>query len=126
MRDIKFEYIEQHVHYGTIEKVKLSLYEIENGLDGVLKYYTSNLWKLVSKRQYTEKIDKNKVEIYQGDIVKLNNELFIVSKLNSAFGFIKIKDGDFYEYMCNLCDMCGKVYEVVGNIYENKELLSKE
>jgi len=76
----------------------------------------------VFKNEYAGLKDKNKKEIYQNDIVKANGELFIVTKISSAFALIKL-NGDFYEYMCNICDMMGKVYEIIGNIHENKELL---
>lgn len=75
--------------------------------------------------QYTGLKDKEGVEIYEGDIIKLNGNLYEVWHSGLAFGLID-KNKDFFEYMCQLCDMNGKVYEVIGNIYENLELLKED
>lgn len=72
--------------------------------------------------QYTGLKDKNGIEIYEGDIIKVNGNLYEVWHSGLAFGLVD-KNKDFFEYMCQLCDMNGKVYEVIGNIYENPELL---
>ena len=72
--------------------------------------------------QYTGLKDKNGIEIYEGDIIKVNGNLYEVWHSGLAFGLID-KNKDFFEYMCQLCDMNGKVYEVIGNIYKNPELL---
>lgn len=72
--------------------------------------------------QYTGLKDKNGVDIYEGDIIKVNGNLYEVWHSGLAFGLID-KNKDFFEYMCQLCDMNGKVYEIIGNIYENPELL---
>ena len=129
MREIKFEYIEQHVHYGIIEKVKLSLDVIENGLNGILKYHTSNLWKLLAKRQYTGLKDKNAEEIYVGDIMKqLDGTIVVV--VYQAPSFVmkeKIKNGlskKWFNFI--LSEKENQFEEVIGNIYENKDLISKE
>lgn len=74
--------------------------------------------------QYTGLKDKNGVEIYEGDIVKINENLYEVWHSGLAFGLID-KNKNFFEYMCQLCDMNGKVYEVIGNIYENPEFLKE-
>lgn len=66
--------------------------------------------------------DKYNIEIGEGDIVKTSDGVFIVEYLNSAYGLIKLS-GEFYEYICNLCTMGGKIFEILGNKYENKELL---
>ena len=74
--------------------------------------------------QYTGLKDKNEVEVYEGDIIKYDfNELnYRIEFLNA--GFIARR---FYENIENLYPTefdYGKECEVIGNIYENKELLN--
>lgn len=66
----------------------------------------------------TNEIDKNKKIIYQGDILKTNNGLLEVRFYNSAFALYNIEKQQHFEYMCNISSMLGRVYEIVGNIFE--------
>ena len=66
--------------------------------------------------------DKYNIEIGEGDIVKTSDGIFWVEYLNSAYSLIKL-NGDFYEYICNLCTKGNDIFEIIGNKYENKEFL---
>ena len=80
-------------------------------------------WKVM---QYTGLNDKNGKEIYEGDIVKSNdNHLFVINFKYGSFGANWIKDNFvWYSFATNF--FIEKKFEVVGNIYENPELLKGE
>lgn len=77
--------------------------------------------------QYTGLHDKNGKEIYEGDIVRIivNNNIEKICKVefkNGIFGvmFSKNKDLTAFPHFCNT------TFEVIGNIYDNPELLGGE
>jgi len=68
--------------------------------------------------QYTGLKDKNGKEIYEGDIIKLSDMVVdeIIFDYTGQFKPKKSTDFEAYGFM--------KSSEVIGNIYENPELLS--
>ncbi len=88
--------------------------------------------------QFTGLYDKNRKEIYEGDIVKINAHNFDFGYKQEEIRQIKFIDGSFgiykgiskNEYYFN--DLATEVgygeidyYEVIGNVWENKELLNE-
>ena len=75
--------------------------------------------------QSTALFDKNGKEIFEGDIVKVLNSLYTVF-YDGERGSFRLKPHDkrwHTDYMSNFSG--GGIFEVVGNIYENPELLDE-
>lgn len=77
--------------------------------------------------QYTGLKDKNKVEIYEGDIVYCNNAYYeVVWEESKAVEFrLTIQSKKKYPKICDsyFGFNANNQVEVIGNIYEHKELL---
>ena len=87
--------------------------------------------------QYTGLKDANDVKIFEGDILKYpdNDDTYCMgvvefghfncSCCHAVFGFTTVNN-EGYEIDMLLANNFKPLYEVVGNIYENKELLEGE
>ena len=85
-----------------------------------------NGWYHIENLQFIGLFDKNNIEIYEGDIVELfgvNNPVEIIFK-NGSFGYYVPIHKDFCAIACNYYFNFKRLdIKVVGNIYENSELL---
>lgn len=79
----------------------------------------------VKAMQYTGLKDKNGKEIYEGDLVTINQEdeedIFEIEWDECTSRFIMSCDS---HYTCDFDNYNGSDCEIIGNIYENPELLN--
>ena len=92
-------------------------------------YETRLNFEDVEIMQSTGLFDKNGVEIYEGDIIDVGTRIPFLNKIqrDDETAYLKLVPLDkrwTESYFTNFEDKSR--YEVIGNIYENKELLENE
>ena len=118
-REIKFRAWDKE----NEKMMKVSSLHLENKEISVKENGTFHLFRMQDLMQYTGLKDKNGKEIYEGDIVVLNNiendNMCIVRYEHSSY---RLEGWSLREDLSNVED---RFLEVVGNIYENKNLLEE-
>lgn len=139
MREIKFRIFDKHKKYMHkvdslfLDEKMFRVIDYKNEHD-VFSYDTEYFSEPM---QYTGLKDKNGKEIYEGDIVKKRNGNYKLGKVAFDFGMFCFKsigcgiyaNSDIFEAIHSLhyveFDEINN-YEVIGNIYENPELLKEK
>lgn len=103
----------------------LTIFDYFEGIQD--RYIEDTSTKRFELMQYTGLHDKNGKEIYEGDMVRIivNNNIEKICKVefkNGIFGvmFSKNKELTAFPHFCNT------TFEVIGNEYDNPELLGGE
>lgn len=96
--------------------------------NGELLYEGNNVTKQFHIRKFSEVKDSNGIEIFDGDIIKVNKLTFESSVPLPQILNVKYYSGTFQFFRGNECLMnlhLGYLVdgEVIGNIYENPELI---
>lgn len=138
MNNFKFRVWDKKLQIiGTVSNIDLEFEEVTFYIDDEEELETCQPFEDVEIMQSTGFHDKNGVEIFEGDIIN-SGYLFKGSPFEEEdyytedIGAVKIVNcgavvkvnGDF-EYLVDILNNC-EDFEIIGNIYENKELLENE
>lgn len=122
MREIKFRaWIKEVDEIREVEYINFWKKKISYPHKFCKEYYLNADFDEIEIMEYTGLKDKNGKEIYEGDILfeSFREEYFKVVFENGSFR----AEADGYSLDLEDCD---DICEVVGNIYENPELLEEE
>ena len=113
MKEIKFRYVFKRKDDGHIYMIIASIDVIEEGNEHLLAMLKNEKWKMIGKDLYIGLKDKNRKEIYEGDIVegiwinvytgKTKKKRMVIKDIRAIPDYVECK--------------------IIGNIYENPELL---
>lgn len=120
MREIKFRAWDKKDKRMISNPLATDINSASNyiGLNDLLIKYETSGYILM---QYTGLKDKNGKEIYEGDVVKSRGYNDIDEEERVFIDTVEFNGGAFSPICFEKCEN----FEVIGNIYENPELLNK-
>ena len=125
MREIKFRaWHKEEKIMGEVLGIDILHKEIFFSNEDVDCYEHTD-FKDIELMQYTGLKDKNNKEIYEGDILSNGNNEKPYKVIFENGSFRAEFEEDFEEYSFDLIDVVAQGCEIIGNIYENPELLGE-
>ena len=115
--EIKIRYVFKHRITGAISKSIILIQDLETRLTEIdLRNY-----EIISRDLFTGKQDKSGKDIYENDIIKLREEIFLIG-YNICKFILRFRNGvysrDLYDWI-----IINEPIEIIGNTHENPELL---
>lgn len=125
MREIKFRaFIKEINEIREVEYINFLKKMISFPNKFCKEYYLNADFDEIELMQYTGLKDKNKKEIYEGDIVILHNGKYKVIFNTEEARFV-LRDDEF-EMNIPFTNNNNERMEVLGNVYENPEVLGEK
>ena len=123
MREIKFRaWHKEEKIIGEVFGINILHKEIFFS-NGDVDCYGFSDFKYIELMQYTGLKDKNNKEIYEGDIITLHNSKYkVIFNIEGARFVLR---NDEFELEITFINHNNERMEIVGNIYENPELLGE-
>ena len=121
MREIKFRGLSLTGDwiYGNLDN-QVNMVEIFNRDDGM---FSKSVVMPKTIGQYTGLKDKDGKEIYEGDILQLPKGGIRYVKWSHTFKLFVLVDPTGKEIPMNISNYATELIKIIGNIFENKELL---